>query len=303
MRTVILILSFVLLSTGCNYNRKEVRRVDFSESDNTETPLYEGAERPPLKVAVSAILSPRETFSSYEEILSYIGNKLDLTVEFHQRRTYGEINNMLEKGQLDFAFICSGAYVEFKSENGPELLAAPVSHGKPYYQAYIIVPSGSQARSLTDLKGLSFAYTDLLSNTGYLYALYRIMNEGEDPGSFFSSTVFTHAHDVSIQMVAKGLVDGATIDGLVFDYLMAKEPGRVKDIRIIEISEYFGIPPVVASGRMDRETRDRVRDVLFGMHLDENGRDMINSLLIDKFIEGKDEDYDGIRKMRAAVGY
>lgn len=302
MRSVNIVLLLVLTLSGCKQGTKDIRTVDFSEVIMPEAPVISGSDKGSLKVAVSAILSPRETFSSYEDILKYIGSRLDMPVEFHQRKTYGEINNMLERGQLDFAFICSGAYVQLNMDSGIELLSIPVSNGKPYYQAYIIVPANSPAKELVDLKGLSFAYTDLLSNTGYLYALYRIMEEGENPDTFFSSTIFTHAHDVSIQMIAKGLVDGATIDGMVFDYLKIKEPDRVRDIRIIEISGYFGIPPVVASSSMDNELKAKVQDILYNMHLDEHGRELINTILIDKFIEGNDSDYDGIRRMRAVVG-
>jgi phosphonate transport system substrate-binding protein len=301
MRSRIIILLIVILIAGCKREIKDIRTVDFSRAVQKEQPDISGPGKEAIKVAVAAILSPRETFSTYEDILRYIGSKLDVPVEFHQRRTYGEINNMLEKGQLDFAFICSGAYVRLNGGSGSEILSVPVSHGKPYYQAYVIVPVKSPAREFKDLKGMNFAYTDLLSHTGYLYALHRISEVGEDQGAFFASTIFTNAHDVSIQMVAKGLVDGATIDGLVFDYLKEKEPDRVRDIRIIEISEYFGIPPVVASSRMDAELKERVRDILQNMHLDDQGRELIEGLLIDRFIEGNDADYDGIRLMRSRL--
>jgi phosphonate transport system substrate-binding protein len=299
MRILSLLLLLAISSGGCRQESKEVRSIDFSRGADPASITDAGAGKTPLRVAVAAILSPRETFSSYEDILNYIGDKLEIPVEFHQRRTYGEINNMIEKGQLDFAFICSGAYVQLNSDSGFEILAVPVSQGKPYYQAYIIVPSGSPAREFTDLKGMSFAYTDLLSNTGYLYALYRIADESEDPGTYFSSTIFTNAHDVSIQMVARGLVDGATIDGLVFDYLRNKEPDRVRDIRIIEKSEYFGIPPVVASNRISDELKMRISEILKNMHNDERGRELIENLLIDRFTDGNDADYDGIRAMRS----
>ena len=302
MRTFYILMLLFISLTACKQSKKNIKTVDFSEVIPLEASTFADSEKKPLKVAVAAILSPRETFSSYEDIIGYIGSRLDMPVEFHQRKTYLEINDMLEKGVLDFAFICSGAYVELDKNSGVELLSAPVSHGKPFYQAYIIVPANSKYQRLTDLKGLSFAYTDVLSNTGYLYARYRLKEEGEDPDTFFSSTIFTHAHDVSIQMVAKGLVEGATIDGLVFDYLKTKDPERVKDIRIIEFSEYFGIPPVVASSHMDNALKVKVKEILSTIHLDEEGRELINAILIDKFIDGKDSDYNSVRKMRAKVG-
>jgi phosphonate transport system substrate-binding protein len=301
MRRLSLLLLLAIFSTGCRQETNEVRTIDFSKGADPGKVINGGVAKTPLKVAVAAILSPRETFSSYEDLLRYIGEKLDIPVEFHQRQTYREINDMIEKGQLDFAFICSGGYVELDDRSGFEILAVPVSQGKTQYKGYIIVPSSSPAREFKDLKGYSFAYTDLLSHTGYLYPIYRIGQLNEDPANFFSSTILTNAHDVSIQMVARGLVDGAAVSGLVFDYLREKEPERVRDIRIIEISRDFGIPPIVASAKMDSDLKMKVRDFLKNIHNDDYGRKLIDDLLIDRFTDGSDADYEGIREMRTAL--
>ncbi len=301
MRYLIIVLIATLTIAGCRQDTQRVRQVDFSERTSDEGTSRDLSVEKTLKLAVSAMSSPRETFSYYEDIIRFISEKLDMPYEFHQRRTYDEVNNMLETGQLDFAFICSGAYVELNPDSGVQLLSIPVTRGKKVYQAYVIVPEGSSAGEFIDLKGLSFAYTDLLSNTGYLYTKYRLTEMGEDPNTFFSAIVFTNAHDVSIQMVAKGLIDGASVHSMVFDYLKVNDPEIVKGVRIIEISEDYGIPPVVASSRMSDDLKAKVRNVLQNMHLDRQGRKLINNLLIDEFTDGDDTDYDGVREMRSAL--
>jgi phosphonate transport system substrate-binding protein len=295
---VLVLTALAVATSGCKRQTRDVRVIDFE--DTVTAPGHGNGPDPEntLKVAVSAILSPKETYGSYEELFRYISDKLEMDIEFIQRKTYGEINQMLEGGELDFAFICSGAYIELNTSNGVELLAAPLSKGEPYYQAYVIVPERSEAASFQDLKGGSFAFTDPISNTGHLYALYRIGQIRENEDGFFSSTIFTHGHDISIQMVARGLVDGATIDGLVFDYLEAREPDRVKGIRIIEKSGFFGIPPVVITRRVDEQNRERIRELFLHMHEDSHALAIMNSLLIDRFVEASDEDYNSIRIMR-----
>jgi hypothetical protein len=39
------------------------------------------------------------------------------------------------------------------------------------------------------------------------------------------------SHDISIQMVSRNLVDAASIDGLIFDYLEIFQPDKVRNIR------------------------------------------------------------------------
>lgn len=303
MRIIFYIIVFLMAfqAGACKRHPENVQVVDFENTSETQNRNNYNKTGKNLKVAVSAILSPKETYDSYEQVFRYISEKLDRNIEFIQRKTYQEINVMLENGVLDFAFICSGAYIELNREKGVELLVIPVSNDKPLYQAYIIVPANSDAENFEDLKNRTFAYTDPISNTGHLYALNRINELNEDREGFFASTIFTHGHDISIQMVAKGLVEGATIDGLVFDYLKTKEPERVKDVKVIEISQYFGIPPVVVTNRLDKDNQQQIREIFLHIHEDPVARELINSLLIDRFIEGKDEDYNSIRQMKAQL--
>ncbi len=302
MRYLIIVILLFISLTACRQEPGNIKTIDFSETIASEENGITNTGRETIKVAVSAMSSPRETFSLYEDIIRYIADHLDMAYEFHQRRTYEEINKMLEDGRLDFAFICSGAYVELDRDTGVEILSVPVTRGNTFYHAYIIVPDNSPAQEFIDLKGKEFAFTELLSNTGYLYPRYRIIEEGEDLQDWFSSTVFTYAHDTSIQMVVRKLVDGASVHSMVFDYLLDNEPERVRGVRIIEKSESFGIPPVVASGRMDDGFKEKVREILQNMHNDSQGREFIHALLIDRFIDGNDTDYDRIRDMRALGG-
>lgn len=128
----------------------------------------------PLKIGVAAMISPKETVKFYKEIVDYVGKRVGVPVEMVQRESYDEMDNLLEKGEVKIAFICSGPYVKNKDKFGVQLLVAPQSYGKPFYHAYIIVHKDSPIKSLTDLKGKTFAFTDPKSNTGKLVPTYMI---------------------------------------------------------------------------------------------------------------------------------
>ncbi len=106
-----------------------------------------------LRIAIGAMVSPRESLSTYQELLDYLGEKLGKKVVLRQRKTYGEINELLGKGEVDLAFVCSGPYVAGKDKYGFELLAAPEVNGSHFYNAYLIVNKNSRFRNLEDLSG------------------------------------------------------------------------------------------------------------------------------------------------------
>ncbi|MDQ7784773.1 MAG: phosphate/phosphite/phosphonate ABC transporter substrate-binding protein [Desulfomonilaceae bacterium] len=294
-------LMLILLSiAGCGRDTQH-EVIDFSDTVQVARPDTSSQEGESLKVAVSAMVSPKASFSYYRELLDYLGRKLDTRVELIQRKTYGEVNELLGKGRIDIAFICSGPYAAAKEKYGFKLLVAPEIHGSHFYQSYLIVNKSSPYRNLEDLRGKTFAFTDPDSNTGRLVPVYWLSLSGEHPEDFFGNTVFTYSHDNSIMAVSRGLVDGAAVDGLIWEYVSRTDPELTASTRVIKRSKRYGIPPVVVSPSLSRETGERIRDVFVTAHEDSVGRRILDGLKIDRFIVPRDEWYDPVREMLTHV--
>jgi phosphonate transport system substrate-binding protein len=243
------------------------------------------------------MISPKETFVLYRQLLTYLGKKINTDLEFLQRKTYGEINELLRRGEIDLAFICSGPYVAGRERFGFESLAVPEVHGSHFYQSYLIVNKNSPYHRLEDLRGHTFAFTDPDSNTGKLVPTYWLAQMQERPETFFSRIVYTYSHDNSIMAVARNLVDGATVDGLIWEFYQEKNPAFTSKTRVIKKSEPYGIPPLVASKALATESKERIRQILFSMHQDQEGKRILTELMIDRFIAPQEEWYDNLRQM------
>jgi len=279
--SLIILIFFLFIACGEKQNFKEVEIID---KQSRESQIVQKDTVPVIYVAVSTMISPLETFNLYKDVMDYISKKLNVRIEFKQRKTYREVNELLAENKLDFAFICTGAYLEAMNKIPIEILVVPVVEGKPYYQAYIIVNKETNINSFDELKNKSFAFTDPLSNTGFNYVVNLLKDKGTTPEKYFSKTIFTYAHDYSIQAVKRKLVDGATIDGLVFEYLKHFQPEKIEGINVIHKSKYFGIPPFVVQKNLDPVLKENLRKVMLQMHLDEEGRKLLNKIMIDKFI-------------------
>ncbi len=257
--------------------------------------------KPPLRIAVAAMISPEATINVYQELMDYIAATLGRPVELKQRRTYQEVNDMLGAGKLDAAILCSGPYVHAKRQYGVELLAVPVIRGSPTYRSYIIVPQASTAASLEELQRKRFAFTDPLSTSGYLYPAYVLMSRGQAPETFFGKTLFTYSHDNSIEAVAERVVDGAAVDSLIYDYLQDTNPTLVARTRVIHRSPLFGAEPVVVPRDVDPATKQALQELFLGLDQDPTGREILKRLGADRFIRGDDSLYDGVRQMLRVV--
>ncbi|RME64686.1 MAG: phosphate/phosphite/phosphonate ABC transporter substrate-binding protein [Nitrospirae bacterium] len=250
-----------------------------------------------LKVAIGAMISPKETIKYYGQLADFIGKKMGKRIELIQRKTYSEVNELIRKQEVDIAFVCSGPYVEGREAFGMEAIAVPLVNGKPYYYAYFIVRKGSGIKKLEDLKGRTFAFTDPLSNTGALVPKYILSRMGYSPEGFFSKVIYTYSHDNSILAVSKALVDGASVDSLIYDYYKKNRPGFVSKTEVIYRSEPYGIPPVVVPPNTPRAIKTKLKEVLFNMHKDPEGKKILMAINIDRFAEPDERIYESVRKM------
>jgi len=291
-----LLLAVMGYAVGCGRDSDAVV-VDFNKTVAVDRPSSSEPESDQLKVAVGAMISPKETFAYYRQLLDYLGRKLGREIQFIQRKTYGEVNELLARNQIDLAFICSGPYVVGQKLYGFELLATAEVQNSHFYHSYLIVNKNSEYRDLEDLRGRVFAFTDPDSNTGKLVPTFWLSQIDEKPETFFSKTIYTYSHDNAILAVAKGLVDGAAVDSLIWEYYHRNKPVFTSETRIIRKSEPYGIPPLVASKSLSFEMKARIRQELFAMHDDPKGRQIISELMIDRFVNPRDEWYDSIRKI------
>ncbi len=291
-----LMVALTAFAFGCRGD-SDIAIVDFSKTIAVEQPGKQSPKNPSFRVAVAAMISPKETFVYYRQLLEYLGNQLGRQVHLVQRKTYGEINELIGKGQIDLAFICSGPYVAGKEKHDFDLLATPEVQGSHFYQSYLIVNQASQFKFFEDLRGQVFAFTDPDSNTGKLVPAYWLSQLGERPESFFSKTIYTYSHDNSILAVSRALVDAAAVDGLIWEYYHQKNPAFTSRTRIIRKSEPYGIPPIVSSKYLAPELKKDIRQILYAMHRDARGQKILQELMIERFVAPKDNWYDSIRQM------
>lgn len=222
--------------------------------------------------------------------------QLGRPVAFVQRGNYREVVDLVRSGKIDFAWLCGYPYVRHRHEL--HLVAVPLWRGEPRYQSYLIADAQNIGiRSLADMRGTVFAYSDPDSNSGYLYPQYALMQSGENPASFFSRTFFTWTHRKVVEAVSIGLANAGAVDGYVWETLAATAPEATRGTRIVEKSPFLGYPPFVARPDIPDAELRRFRSVLLGMAGSPGGAALLGKLQLDGFVPGNAALYDGIAQM------
>ncbi|MFQ6120743.1 MAG: phosphate/phosphite/phosphonate ABC transporter substrate-binding protein [Methanosarcinales archaeon] len=290
----LLLCVLIIAVTGCT--EKNVKVISLKKTQINEENLQ--FDNKTIKIAIASVISPKKTYIYYEDLMDYISKKLGMPIKIVQRDSYKETNDLLEKGEVEIGFVCSGAYIAGHDEFGMELLVAPKMYNESVYYSYIIVHKDSKIQNFEDLRGKTFAFTDPLSNTGKLYPTYRLAIHNETPDSYFGNYIFTRSHDNSIELVAWNIVDGAAVDSLIWEYANEIDPEFTSKTRIIEKSPPFGIPPVVVNSNIDPKLKNTIKQILLAMDENKEGKKILSKLKIDEFVVVNDSSYDFIRNMK-----
>ncbi len=299
MKKLLLVLILALTSCTAIPQTQVAGTVDLKDLQPLPTPA--GYEAVPLRVAVAAVISPKGTIESYAPFLNYLEEKLNRPIELVQRRTYLEINDLIEHGEVDLAFVCTSAYIQGHDSFGMELLVAPQVNGKTTYNSLLIVPADSQAQSMADLRGKVFAFTDPISLSGRVYPTSLVQQLGAVPETFFARTFFTYSHDEAIRAVAAKVANGAAVDSLVFEYALARDPSLAQKVRVIHTSPDFGIPPVVVSPFTRPQVKAELQVLLLGMANDPAARAALSAIEVERFVLIDDSAYDGVRALVGTI--
>ncbi len=300
LTTIIALFLLIFFPLGCEKD-SDYRSIDLSKKMEVQALNVSETNAKQLRVAVAAMVSPKETLIYYEELLKYIGDQLGYKINLIQRKTYLEVNELFPKRMIDLAFVCSGPYAIDREKYRFEGIATPVIRNKPFYQSYLIVHKNSAYRTLEDLRGKIFAFTDPDSNTGSLVPRFWLTEINETPSSFFNRTTFTYSHDNSILAVAKGLVDGAAVDGHKWEFYQSKNPYFTSKTRVIRKSQLYGAPPLVASSYLQPDLKKAIQNVILNMHKTDDGKTILKNLIIDRFDPPRPEWYENVQAMYAKI--
>ena len=215
-------------------------------------------------------LSPN-LFWFYRSVSQAIARRCDCKVEIVSADCDPLDDPRLEHNQIDIAFICGLPLIRHNriAKQPLEILAAPVMQGdryqqQPIYFADIVVHANSNFYKLADLEGSRFCYNDRGSNSGYNLLRYRLLQHlklqflpQELPANyqFFQSSKASGSHQNSLQWIASGRADCASVDSIVMAAELRQFPDLAQSLRVIE-SIPSPIPPITISSRLYNQLGD-----------------------------------------------
>src|SRR3546814_11140136 len=95
---------------------------------------------------------------------------------------------------------------------------------------------------------------------------------------------------------------GGAVDGYVWDTIIAQFPAWASGAHKVWQSPEYGFPPLVVRKDMATPTFEALNAALLQMHERHDGQLILERLALDRFVNGSDSLYDGLRSLTQVAG-
>jgi phosphonate transport system substrate-binding protein len=226
-----------------------------------------------------------------EPLRAYLEKRLGLPVHLVVGANYAATGEALRFGRLDVAYLGPVTYILQSRRAALEPFARPSHEGVgPTFQAVIIVPADSTARSLADLKGQDVAFGDPASTSGTWVPRYMLAAAGMISERDYQLRALG-AHDAVAMAVAHHKAAAGGLSKPIFQRLLRE--GKIDAASVRVLLESPAIPEYLWTFRsgLDPAFKEEVRKAFVQL----NDPEALKVFRAEAFIPAVDADVDRVR--------
>ena len=236
----------------------------------------------------------------YDHIAKLLADKLGCEVKVFITTTYNAEIEAMRNGKLEIGEFGPLGYVLAHQVAKAEAVAAfSNAEGQPdNYWASIVVPKGSPIKSVKELKGRTFAFSDPASTSGHLFPAYGLRKAGLDPDKDLTAA-YAGSHTASFEALYNKKVDAGELNSEQLE--SATQRGHYKDGDVVFLWKSDPIPTDPISVRGDLPAGFKKRLVAALQSLDLSGLPAEDRKIMGlggtRFVPQTDGTYDLIRDL------
>ncbi|GAB6042700.1 phosphate/phosphite/phosphonate ABC transporter substrate-binding protein [Endothiovibrio diazotrophicus] len=256
-----------------------------------------GTREPPLVIASVPWRSEATLTRFYAPLIELLERKLERQVRFFVAGDYRELGERMGAGAVDIGIFGGNSYVEAKEANPALRYLVTSKAPDDHYRSFIVTRADSPIRTLDDLKGRSFAFTDRGSTSGYVYPRMVLRQGGIDPDRDLGPLFMLKRHDKVYDAIARGSVEAGAASSTGYQAAVARNGDHY---RLLARSQPIPHNAFVAAPSLPEATFTRLRQVL--LDAENDPRFHADSEKVRGFSLRSDAFYDVVREARRLPG-
>lgn len=236
----------------------------------------------------------------YEHIGDLLGAKIGCEVKIYVATSYNAEIEAMRNGKLEIGEFGPLGYVLAHQVAKAQAVAAfSDKNGQPdHYWASLVTTPNSGIKTVAEIKGHTFAFSDPASTSGHLFPAYGLRKAGIDPDKDIKA-IYAGSHTASFEALYNHKVDAGELNSEQLE--SATQRGHYKDGDMVFLWKSDPIPtdPISVRGDLPEGFKTRLTAALQTLDLStlpEADR-KIMGLGGQHFVPQTDKAYDGIRDL------
>jgi phosphonate transport system substrate-binding protein len=255
-----------------------------------------------IKFGTVPRLSVPELQAMFNPLAEYLTREIGEKVTLVIPKNFDAVQELVIAGQMDIGFVNPLIYVQIKNKVNiiPLALSSEVKSGTRL-RGIIIVRKDSGIVKLQDLKGKRFSFVDEDSPAGHIFQKLLLSRAGFDIKKDVIMMPYAKTHENVTMAVFNKNADAGGVREEQLDKM--KGTLDVSQLKIVGYTDYFPNWPFFASGKLKKETADKIRAALLKLKPNDPQNDKIlGPARLTGFIPVTDKEYDDLRAAARIVG-
>ena len=267
-------------------------------------PTQLGSKTNPITIYFTPSVDTHVIEKNSKVFIQYLEKHTGLSFKANIPSNYFAVIEALGSKRADICIMNSFGYLLANQKFGAKAKLKVIRRGKDYYRGQIIAHADSKIKTIRDIEGKRFAFTNPASTSGFLFPLKILVDNKVTP----KSTSYAKSHSNVVKMIYNKEVDaGATFysspsgDGTIRDarVLIKKQfPDVSEKIKIIEITENIPNDPFVFRKNFPTHLEKKFVNALKKFLLTKSGKKAFENIYgVTGVVDAKDSNYNNLRDL------
>ncbi|WP_165682010.1 putative selenate ABC transporter substrate-binding protein [Metapseudomonas otitidis] len=253
-----------------------------------------------LRVSAIPDEAPTELLRKFKPLGAYLEQQLGMKVQFVPVADYPAVVEALATDRLDLAWLGGFTFVQVRLKTGNAIPLVQREQDAQFTSKFIT--ANSEVKSLTDLKGKSFAFGSVSSTSGSLMPRFFMLKDGIKPETYFSRVAYSGAHDATVAWVQAGKVDGGVLNASVWEKLVAAGKVDTAKVRVLSTTPTYYDYNWTVRGTLDPALAEKIKAAFLALDpANPEHKAILDLQAASRFIETQPENYKGIEEAARAA--
>ncbi|HDS1736099.1 MULTISPECIES: putative selenate ABC transporter substrate-binding protein [Pseudomonas] len=255
-----------------------------------------------LRVSAIPDEAPTELLRKFKPLGEYLEGKLGMKVQFVPVADYPAVVEALASDRLDMAWLGGFTFVQVHLKDPTATPLVQREQDAQFTSTFITADPA--VKSLSDLKGKTFAFGSISSTSGSLMPRYFMLkNDQIKPEAYFSRVAYSGAHDATAAWVQAGKADAGVLNSSVWDKLVKAGKVDTRKVRVFATTPTYYDYNWTVRGSLDPALKTKIKQAFLDLDpAKPEDKAILDLQAASRFIETSPENYQGTEQAAREAG-